>query len=122
MTERVLRWLADENFNNAIVRGLRRHAPAMDIVRVQDIADIAGESDAAVLTWATAEQRILLTHDASTIHTAYKNVRRQEGKCSPVLLVPAALSLSSAISDIMLLAELAIESDWAAGVIHLPIK
>ena len=29
--------VADENFNNAIVRGLLRIKPALDIVRVQDV-------------------------------------------------------------------------------------
>ena len=29
--------VADENFNNAIVRGLSRIKPELDIVRVQDV-------------------------------------------------------------------------------------
>jgi hypothetical protein len=33
----VLRWLADENFNNDILRALFRSNPAIDIVRAQDV-------------------------------------------------------------------------------------
>jgi hypothetical protein len=32
----VLRWLADENFNNDILRALFRRRPEIDIIRVQD--------------------------------------------------------------------------------------
>lgn len=32
----MLRFAADENLNNDIVRGLLRRAPALDIVRIQD--------------------------------------------------------------------------------------
>ena len=35
---------ADEDFNNDIVRGLRRREPSIDIVRVQD-AEIGGADD-----------------------------------------------------------------------------
>jgi hypothetical protein len=37
----MLRYLADENFNNNIVRGLLRRQPDLDIIRVQD-ADLSG--------------------------------------------------------------------------------
>jgi hypothetical protein len=33
----MLRFLADENFNNQIVRGILRRNPDIEIVRVQDI-------------------------------------------------------------------------------------
>jgi len=33
----MLKLLADENFDNNIVRGLRRRNPNIDIVRVQDV-------------------------------------------------------------------------------------
>ncbi len=40
-----LRWLADENFDNLILRGVSRRATAFDFVRVQDIAGISGAGD-----------------------------------------------------------------------------
>ncbi|MBV6391782.1 MAG: hypothetical protein KPEEDBHJ_00996 [Anaerolineales bacterium] len=42
--------VADENFNNTIVRGLLRVKPDLDIVRVQD-AGLFSASDPTVLEW-----------------------------------------------------------------------
>lgn len=60
----MLRFAADENFNNDIVRGLRRRMPDLDIVRVQE-AGLSGAIDTDVLEWAAREGRVLLTHDVS---------------------------------------------------------
>ena len=57
----MLRFAADENFNNDIVRGLRRRKPELDIVRVQE-AGLSGAVDPDVLEWAAREGRVLLTH------------------------------------------------------------
>jgi len=43
--------IADENFNNDIVRGLLRQNPNLDIVRVQDVG-LRGEEDPVILEWA----------------------------------------------------------------------
>ena len=62
----MIRFLADENFNNDILRGLVRRLPELDIPRVQDVG-LKGADDARVLDWATQETRIVLTHDVSTL-------------------------------------------------------
>ncbi len=64
-----MRWLADENLNKDIVRGLLRRKPDLDIVRVQDVG-LSGVDDASLLAWAAAQDRMLITHDVSTM-TAY---------------------------------------------------
>jgi predicted nuclease of predicted toxin-antitoxin system len=69
----MIRFLADENFNGKIVRGLRIQNPDVDIVRVQD-TEISGADDRAVLEWAAQAGRILLTHDLDTM-TYYANER-----------------------------------------------
>ena len=43
----MLKLLADENFDNTIVRGLLRRRPNTDIVRVQDVG-LAGKDDTAL--------------------------------------------------------------------------
>jgi len=40
----MVRFVADENFNNDIVRGMLRRAPDLDIVRVQDV-ELSGADD-----------------------------------------------------------------------------
>jgi predicted nuclease of predicted toxin-antitoxin system len=62
----MIRLLADENFNNNIVRADRVRAPDVDIVRVQDVG-LSGADDPTVLDWAAQHRRVLLTHDVSTI-------------------------------------------------------
>ena len=64
-----MRWLADESLNNDIVRGLHRRKPALDIVSVQE-AGLAGMDAPSLLDWAAAQDRVLITHDVSTM-TAY---------------------------------------------------
>jgi predicted nuclease of predicted toxin-antitoxin system len=58
----MLRFLADEDFDRAIVRGVLRLRPNIDIVRVQDVG-LRTKQDPIVLSWAAEQGRILLTHD-----------------------------------------------------------
>ena len=44
----MLRFVADENFNNNIVRGLLRRQPELDIIRIQD-EGLSGADDPTVL-------------------------------------------------------------------------
>jgi predicted nuclease of predicted toxin-antitoxin system len=62
----MLKFPADENFDNTIVRGLFRRNLKLDIVRVQDVG-LSGKDDPSVLEWAAQEGRILLIHDVATI-------------------------------------------------------
>ena len=56
----MIRFLADENFNNQIVRGILRQNSDVDIVRIQDV-ELSGVDDPTVLAWAAQEGRIVLT-------------------------------------------------------------
>ncbi len=62
----MLLFATDENYNNNILRGLVRWKPDLDILRIQDVG-LSGADDPTVLEWAAKENRILLTHDVSTI-------------------------------------------------------
>ena len=117
-----MKWLADENFRNPIIRGILRRFPNLDIVRVQDIDEIAGARDPALLAWATLQDRALLTHDLSTMIAALRERLKSEPRCAPIVLVPDSLPTQVAIDDILLLDECAIEADWSAGIIHLPLR
>lgn len=62
----MIAFLADENFNNRILRGLLRIEENIDIIRVQD-TNYYKAKDTAILAFALAENRALLTHDIKTI-------------------------------------------------------
>ena len=100
----MVRFLADENLHDAIVRGLRLRLPEVDIVRVQDIG-FRSTDDRAILEWAAAEQRVVLTHDVSTM-TGFAHERVRAGKPMPGLFeISDALPLGRVIEDLVLVAE-----------------
>jgi hypothetical protein len=54
-----MRLLLDENFNNPIRVALIRARPNLDILRAQDIPEIAGQDDPTLLEWAAGAARIV---------------------------------------------------------------
>ncbi|MCB0197289.1 MAG: DUF5615 family PIN-like protein [Anaerolineae bacterium] len=117
----MLPMLADENFNNNIIRGVLRRKPNADIIRVQDIG-LSGADDPRVLEKAAQENRVLLTHDVSTI-TKYAYERLEAGQSmSGVFEVSRTAPIGSVIEDIVLLIECSLENEWAGQIIYLPLK
>jgi len=49
-----IKFIADEDFDNRILRGLQRRQPDLDIVRVQD-THLSGSVDREILEWAFRE-------------------------------------------------------------------
>ncbi len=112
---------ADENLNNDIVRGVLRRNPKIDIVRLQD-AGLRGADDPAVLEWAAAEGRVLLTHDVATM-TRYAYERVQAGKPMPgVFEIGHEVPLVRAIQDVVLIAECSLDGEWDGQVRYLPLR
>lgn len=117
----MLRLAADENFNGDIVRGLLRRAPNLDLVRIQEVG-LSGADDATILEWRAREERVLLTHDVTTI-TRYAYERVSAGKPMPgVFEVSRAVPIGRAIEDILLLAECSLENEWEGQVRYLPLR
>jgi hypothetical protein len=117
----MLRLCADENLNNNIVRGLLRRKPNLDIVRIQDVG-LSGADDPTVLEWAAREERVLLTHDVTTI-TRYAYERPEGGETMPgVFEVNSSAPIGQVIEDILLLVELSFEGEWEGQIGYLPLK
>jgi hypothetical protein len=117
----MLQLIADENFNNNIVRGVLRQKPDADIVRVQDVG-LSGADDPSVLEWAAQQGRILLTRDVSTI-TRYAYERVEAGQAMPgVFEVSRTTAIGPVIADIILLLECSLEGEWVGQIIYLPLK
>lgn len=117
----MLRLAADENFNNDIVRDVRRRNPAVEIVRVQD-ADLLSADDPTILEWAAQAGLVLLTHDVATM-TRYAYDRVREGKPMPgVFEVGRQVPIGVAIEEIVLLAECSLAGEWEGQVRYLPLK
>ena len=63
----------------------------------------------------------LLTHDLSTMLPPMRHQLTRALQCAPIVLVPALLPIGLAIEEILLLETCADESDWAAGLVYLPL-
>ena len=121
MHDDVLLFLADENFNNDIVRALLRRQPSLDIVRVQD-AGLSGADDPKILAWAAQEKRILLTHDVTTI-TRFAMERVGAGQPMPgVVEVARSVPIGKVLDDIHLLAETSRDGEWDGVILYLPLR
>lgn len=115
----MIRLLADENFNGDILRGLQRRVPAIDVPRVQDLI-IRGADDAAVLEWAAAEGRLVLTHDVSTlIDFAWKRVTSGRHH-SGVAAVSQQAPVGAVVADLVLLVECSTNEEWADRILFIP--
>ena len=117
----MIRFAADENFNNDIVRGLLRERPELDIVRIQD-AGLSSVDDPTILEWASQENRILLTHDVNTItHYAYERIHA--GKLMPgVLEIKRLTPIRTIIDDILLLVDCSFDNEWENQIRYLPLR
>ena len=117
----VLKFLADENFNGDILRGVLRRNSGLDIIRVQDTA-LVGRDDPTVLEWAAAENRILLTHDVKTM-TKFAYARVAASLPMPgVFEVNLNAPLGEVIEEILILAECSRENEWEGQVRYIPLQ
>lgn len=116
-----VRFLADEDFDNSIVRAVLRRLPHLDIVRVQD-EGLSGLHDTEVLEWAAQEGRVLLTHDISTMKE-YAYGRVSKGLSMPgVFIASQRIPIAEAIETIALIAECSISGEWEGQVRRLPLS
>jgi hypothetical protein len=116
----MLRLLADENFNNHVLHGLRRLLPEIDLTRVQDLA-LMERHDPAVLEWAAENGLILVSHDQRTVpRYAHDRVRRGL-LMTGVIIVPGGLSRRTAIEDLALIAYCYGPEEMVNNVVYLPL-
>ena len=117
----MLRFVADENFNGAVVRGVLRQRPAIDLVRLQDIG-LSGVSDPDLLEWAAREQRVVLSHDVTTLRRFAEDRVRAGLPMPGVFEVNERVSIREAIEDLLLIAECSQPGEWERQVRFLPLR
>ncbi|MBI5669497.1 MAG: DUF5615 family PIN-like protein [Chloroflexi bacterium] len=117
----MMRFLADENFDNRILRGLLRVKPDLDVVRAQD-TEISGAEDPILLEWAAKEERILLTHDVETrVGFAYERVKA--GLPVPgVFEIRDTVPIGVAIDELILIIEASNPAEWKDKVSYIPLS
>jgi len=114
-----MRLLADENFNNDILRGVWLRVPNADITRIQD-TELVGKSDRLVLEWAAEHGFIVLSHDVNTMR-GYFYERVGAGLPVPGLfLVHESKPIGAIIDTLVLILLASDESEWSGNVRFLP--
>ncbi len=116
-----MKLLADENVRGAIVRGLLRRRPDLDLLRVQDVG-LREADDPTVLAWAAQEGRVVLTQDEETlIGFAYERV--SAGLPMPgVIEVRQDVPLGVAIADLLILILASQPGEWEGQVLYIPLR
>ena len=116
----MIRFLADENFNGIIIRGLLRRQPLIDLLTATE-AGLGGADDPAVLQWAAEQHRLVLTHDAKTLAAfAYERLASKL-PMSGVVEVSDRLPVGQVIDDLLLIAEASAQEEWDGQVVYLPL-
>jgi len=113
-------FLADENFDGRIVRGLARRWQGLDIVRVQHVG-LVGTDDPTILGWAADAGRVLLTHDAATM-SRHAYARTEAGLHMPgVLEVRRSMPIGQAVDEILPIAECLSDDELDGQVYYIPL-
>lgn len=112
--------MSDENFDGDIVRGLFRREPNLDLMRVQDVG-LRELDDPIVLAWAATNDRIVLTHDRSTMPDfAYERLLRNE-PMPGLFVVNNRMPIGQAIDELIILAKCSEQDEWKGVVLYLPL-
>ncbi len=114
-----MRFLADENFNNEILRGLERRVPDVDITRIQD-TELAGEPDTLILEWAAQHGYIVLTHDVNTMRGYFYDRVNNELPTPGLFLVHGTKPVGEVIDTLELILLASEEDEWSGEIRYLP--
>lgn len=117
----MLRLATDADVHGAIIRGIRRRLPELELVRTQEVLP-EGTPDQNILAWAANENRVLITNDRNTmVGFAYQRVAA--GEAMPGLIVTTnEESIGATINDIEIIAECISAEEFSRRlVIFLPL-
>jgi predicted nuclease of predicted toxin-antitoxin system len=115
-----MKLVTDEHISLALVRGLLRRLPELDIVALRD-TELLGKDDPTLLEWAATENRIILTQDVSTLPDfAYERIEANL-PMPGVFVLRRKVSLNQLIEDLVLIAEASEQEEWTNLVTHVPI-
>ena len=116
-----MKFLADENFNNDILRGVWRRIPDVSFTRVQD-TEIAGVDDRRVLEYAAEQGYIVLTHDVNTMRGYFYDRVQEKLPVPGLFLVHKQTPVGRVVDALELILLASEESDWIGKVTYVPFS
>ena len=94
----MLKLVIDQDFDHDILRGVLRRLPELDFVTALEVG-LSESEDPQLLLWASANERILLTHDRKTMPKHFAAHLDKGNNLTGVFIVPRRLPIGQAIDE-----------------------
>ncbi len=114
-----VRYQADADLNEDIVNGVRRRMPEIDFKTASE-AFLEGLDDTGVLSTASAEDRILITHDRKTMPRHFADFV-SDNICPGVFVVSQHAAVSRVIDDLILIWHITDAKEYINSIRTLPL-
>lgn len=115
-----MRFLADENFNNDILRGIRRRMPEVELLRVQD-TELESQPDTMILEWAARHGYIVLTHDVNTMRGYFYERVKADLPVPGLFLAHGDRPVGQVIDTLELILRASDQSEWQGAITYIPL-
>jgi hypothetical protein len=114
------RFLADNDFNERIVRGVQRREPTIEWLRLREIG-LADAPDPEVLAYAAAEGWLVVSHDVNTMPAAAAERLAAGERLSGLFLARQRAPLAPIIESLVVIWSVSEAEEWAGQVRFLPL-
>jgi hypothetical protein len=114
-----VRFQADADFNQNIVRAVRRRAPEIDFQTAHE-AGLHGLDAQVVLAQAAREGRLLVSHDRRTMPSHFANFMATRTSAG-VILISQNLPIMQAVEDLILIWEASEAEEWVNRLDSIPL-
>jgi predicted nuclease of predicted toxin-antitoxin system len=119
-----VKFLLDANTSRALAHALARHAPELDVLRLQDTA-LAEAQDPEVLEFAAAEGRIVVSRDKRTLRDFALERVQAGGRMPGLLLVrrpylDRQAGIGVLVDELKLIAGASAASEWEGVIQFIP--
>lgn len=117
-----VRFLADENIDIDILRGLHSREPAIDVLDVK-AGQLRGTDDPSLLELAAQQDRILITYDRNTMPRHFRDRLDAGKRCPGTFILPQQESALGEIIDSLVLVWAASRAEeWWNRIVYLPFR
>ena len=114
-----VRFQADADLNQIIVRATRRREPSIDF-QTAHAARLEGLDDTKVLELAADEGRVLVTHDRRTMPKHFADLISSKTSAG-VVIISQKLPISQAVEDLVLIWAATEAEEWINRILVLPL-
>ena len=115
----MIRYLADADFNHAIVKGCRRQEPTLNFLSANE-AGLEGVADLEVLALAAEQNRILVTHDHHTMPHHFGEFLMNRRSSPGVFLVSQFAPIGLVIDELVLIWAASDAAEWKNRIVNVP--